>query len=182
MKQKTLAIALGLVLGGAAFGSLQAQEQGIRPVPEDLARQPVDERTEDTMPYPEDSVQGAATATTTTVQDALAADDDAQPLDDESDPETASTDVSEADEAAAADNLADTSELPADAAAQALETRFQAGDANGDGSLSEAEIAALDGKLGFAGIDVDGNGSVSREEWRAQPRPQVASDDDGDDE
>lgn len=224
MTQKTLAIALGLVLGSAAFGSAQAQEQGIRPVPEDLASQ-TDERTEDTMPYPEDSVQGADTATDATVQDAVAAEDEMElPLEDESDAETASTDVSEADEAAAADSMADTSELPTDDATmgdptdatsatdattatdaaaatdatataatdtrdiapgslsspatleQALETRFQSGDENGDGTLSESEIAALDDDdLVFATIDADADGSVSREEWGAQLQTQVAS-------
>lgn len=220
MKQQTLALALGLVLGTA--GLAQAQEQGIRPVPEDIAMQTQsDERTEESMPYPKDSLQAADATTEASVQDAVAQDDtDATPMTDESDADTASTDVSPADEAAAADSMADTSELPADstgyspsettettdtvansdAAAtdtaavsdtrslaagsmsspatleQALETRFQSGDENGDGMLSESEVTALDDDdLQFASIDADGNGSVSREEWTAQLQSQVAS-------
>lgn len=231
MKQKTLAIVLGVVLGSATLGLAQAQEQGIRPVPEDIAAQPVDERTEETMPYPEDSLQGADTASDQSVQDAVAQ-DDTTPMQDESDADTASTDISPADEAAAADALTDSSELPADstgyaptetsettdtaanagvdpstgataataqtssaneaaadtrhiqagslssstALEQALQTRFQSGDENGDGSLSQPEIAALDDDdLDFAAIDADSDGAVTREEWSAQLHSQVAS-------
>jgi len=206
MTQKTLSMALGLALGAFALGSVQANEQGLRPLPEDLAAQS-DERTEETQPFPEDSLQGAEAPVDDSMQDAVAAEDEETiPMEDESDSETASTDVSPADEAAAADataaestvdtvdgsmespaadtanatadtrNIAPGSLSSPDALQQALDTRFQSGDENGDGMLSEREIADLDDDdLVFATIDSDGDGSVTSQEWNSQLQTQVAS-------
>ena len=58
MKNPGLTAALGLILGTFALGAAQANEQGLRPLPEDLAAQ-ADEMTEDTMPFPEGSLQNA---------------------------------------------------------------------------------------------------------------------------
>ena len=155
---------LGFVLGSFAFAAgVQAQEEEMPPA-DDMSETAADERTEETMPAPEDSLQPAEPTGEEIMQDA----------------EQTEPPLAEGVTTAATDT--DTTDTPAGSLSspatleQALETRFQSGDENGDGALSESEIAALDDDdLVFASIDGDADGSVTREEWAMQLQAQVAS-------
>jgi hypothetical protein len=203
MKTNRLAATLAVVLGTFALGAAQANEQGLRPLPEDVATQ-ADETTQDTMPFPEGALQEAeptpeVVQDAAPVTDAVASEDgDVSPEDDlatdtpeqadESMPESATalepaaaapTDAA-VDTATAADT-ASTTDATASASSpatleQAMETRFASGDENGNGVLTQAELDALDDDdLVFANIDGDADGSITRSEWSAQLSTQVAS-------
>ena len=75
MKTHRLVAALGLMLGTCAFGALQAAQPDRQAPPETPAGQ-TDEMTEDTLPFPEGSLQGAPDASPPVVQDAASDDDD----------------------------------------------------------------------------------------------------------
>ena len=153
IKTHRLAAALGLMLGTFALGAVQAEEQGLRPLPEDLAAQ-ADEKTEETMPFPEGSLQGAPEATPSTVQDAGIDADDL----------TGNEDFSSA---------------AAGAKTPGPLARFDKGDKNRNGVLSPVEVRAMkDDSLVFADIDGDADGSISRVEWSAHLQAQLASGDD----
>jgi hypothetical protein len=123
-----------------------------------------DEMTEDTLPAPEDSLQPAEPTGEQIMQDA---EQPEQPL--AEGVTTASTDTDTTDTPAGSLSSPATLE-------QALETRFQSGDENGDGRLTQAEIEALDDDdLVFANIDGDSDGAVSRDEWAMQLQAQIAS-------
>lgn len=193
MKTHRLATALALVLGTFALGAAQANEQGLRPLPEDVATQ-ADEMTEDTMPFPEGALQEAEPAPEV-VQDAapvteeLASEDgDLSPEDDmatdtpEQVNEPAPESATALEPAPAAGDMTLTGSLSATSTLeQAMETRFASGDENGNGVLTQRELDALDDDdLVFANIDSDADGSISRTEWNAQLSTQVASADNAD--
>lgn len=201
-----LATALGLVLGTAMLaGAAQAQdqEQGLRPLPEDLATQ-ADKTTSDTMPFPENAPKEPVNATDEVVQDAtlpatgLAEEDgDVSPEDDLA-ADTAGAMNGGMEDASPATR--GDSSLPADATSpstaaapathsaltapsatleQAQETRFASGDKDGNGSLSAAELTALDDDdLEFATLDSDADGAITRAEWSAHLSAHVADADD----
>jgi ABC-type uncharacterized transport system involved in gliding motility auxiliary subunit len=157
---------LGLVLGSFVFAAgAQAQEEEMPPSPTDDMSAPLaDERTEETLPAPEDSLQPAEPTGEQIMQDA-----------EQPEPPLAEGVTTAANDSDTADTPAGSLSSP-EVLQQALETRFQSGDENGDGRLSESEIAALDDDdLVFADIDGDGDGAVSREEWGMQLQAQVAS-------
>ena len=189
IKTNRLAAALALVLGTFALGAAQANEQGLRPLPEDVATQ-ADEMTEDTMPFPEGALQEAEPAAPEVVQDAApvteavaSEDGDVSPEDDlatdtpEQVNETTPESATALEPAPAAEDMTLTGSLSATSTLeQAMETRFASGDENGNGVLTQRELDALDDDdLVFANIDGDADGSISRTEWNAQLSTQVAS-------